>query len=266
MNLVRDIKLVTPISHLFNKYEDAIQIAKYSDELEARERTCELRFSNTTHYHIDFDLNLGLKEKQIEFLNSHVKSRPEIETLTFQLTRDTEEYTLLNGKYFPKGSFIDRKEQLIRSKNSIKKIKEIVGNHRKIGIENNNYYNTGAYEIATSSEFINQVIYETDSHLLLDIAHAKVTSQNKKIDIKEYINKLVKDINCKQIHLCEPGIRDLKGKEEGYDAHLLPTKESIKESLDICRELQIKYLTLEYYQNKDKLIECLKLIKKMINK
>ena len=90
---------------------------------------------------------------------------------------------MCKGRFLPKGPTISEKEQLIRSKNSLKIIKDIVGNHRYIGIENNNYYQTGAYEIATSAKFINKVIKELDCHLLLDIAHAKVTCK-KKIELR----------------------------------------------------------------------------------
>ena len=83
----------------------------------------------------------------------------------------------------------------------MKIIKDIVGNHRYIGIENNNYYQTGAYEIATSAKFINKVIKELDCHLLLDIAHAKVTCKNKKLNLDSYINELSKGIKCRQMHL-----------------------------------------------------------------
>ena len=88
------IKLVTPISHLFNNPVDAHDIERHSDELEARERTSSLRFNKTTHYHIDFDLNLGITNKQKEFLYEYVKERDEIQTLTVQLTRDTEDFSM----------------------------------------------------------------------------------------------------------------------------------------------------------------------------
>ena len=77
--------LVTPISHLFKDRKNAELIMKHSDFLEARERTSDLFFPNTTHYHIDFDLNVGLTEKQIQFLVNFVKPREEINTLPFKL-------------------------------------------------------------------------------------------------------------------------------------------------------------------------------------
>ncbi len=261
----QEIKLVTPISHLFNNIEDGISISKYSDQLEARERTADLRFSNTTHYHIDFDLNLGLTEDQKKFLASKVKCRPEIHTLTFQITRDTENFIMSEGKFYPKGYFVDKKEQIERTKNSINIIKDIVGSDKSIGIENNNFYNTGAYDIATSSKFINQLVKETDVHLLLDIAHAKVTCKNKKINFKNYINEMVEDIPCKQMHICETSERISRGINETYDAHFLPTQESIKEAIEICNNFDITSLTVEYYRDSKKLINCLKTIKKIIN-
>lgn len=265
MTKSKEIKLVTPISHLFNNIEDGISIGKYSDHLEARERTSDLRFSNTTHYHIDFDLNLGLTDDQKEFLSSKVKLRPEIHTLTFQITRDTEDFSIFEGKFYPKGYFVDKKEQIERTKNSINIIQDIVGSDKSIGIENNNYYNTGAYDIATSSKFINHLINETDVHLLLDIAHAKVTCKNKKINFENYIHEMVKDIPCKQMHICEPSERIYKGINETYDAHFLPTLESIKEAIEICNNFDITSLTVEYYKDSKKLIDCLKTIKKIIN-
>ena len=117
---IKALKLVTPISHLFNNESDADDIAKCSDELEARERTASLRFNKTTHYHLDFDLNNGISNKQKDFLHEHVKNREEIQTLTFQLTRDSENYFLSNGRFFPKGLLINEKDQLKRSKESIK--------------------------------------------------------------------------------------------------------------------------------------------------
>ena len=261
---IKALKLVTPISHLFKNENEAYDIAKFSDELEARERTANLRFKNTTHYHIDFDLNLGITDEQKDFLHKHVKNRKEIKTLTFQLTRDTENYCLSNGRFFPKGPLIAEKEQLKRSKESINIIKDIVGNERLIGIENNNYYSTGAYEIATSSNFINKVIKELDCHLLLDIAHAKVTCKNKKLYFDSYISELTKDIKCKQMHLCRTDERISEYGKETYDAHLLPEKDDVEEAIKICENLEINYLTIEYYKDSKSLIKSLKFIKELI--
>ena len=259
------INLVTPISHLFNNESDAQNIEEFSDALEARERTATLRFQNTTHYHIDFDLNLGIKDYQKDFLYEHVKNRDEIKTITFQLTRDTEDFTLSNGRFLPKGPLLNENEQLRRSKESMKIIKDIVGSHRFIGIENNNYYRTGAYDIATSANFINRVIQELDCHLLLDIAHAKVTCKNKMIDLDKYIQELTTQIKCKQMHLCKTDTRITEYGEETFDAHLIPNNEDITQAIKICKNLDINCLTIEYYKDPKLLVRTLKSIKQLIN-
>tara|TARA_B100000989_G_C19477448_1_gene443584 strand:+ start:295 stop:1092 length:798 start_codon:yes stop_codon:yes gene_type:complete len=262
---IKGLKLVTPISHLFKNEFDANDIEEFSDELEARERTANLRFKNTTHYHIDFDLNLGISHDQKDFLKEHVKNRDEIKTLTFQLTRDTENFSISKGRYLPKGPLISEKEQLTRCKKSLAIISDIVGSQRSIGIENNNYYQTGAYEIATSANFINKVIKELKCHLLLDIAHAKVTCKNKKVNFASYISELTKDIRCKQMHLCRTNERISEYGIETYDAHLIPEKEDIKEAIKLCKDLDINNLTVEYYKDKHSLVRSLKLIKELIN-
>ena len=100
------MKLLTPISHLFNNENDAKSIIEVSDYLEARERTCKLKFEKTTHYHIDFDLNLGINDQQLQFLKDHVCPREEIRTLTFQAARDSEKIKIKNGIFYPNSNII----------------------------------------------------------------------------------------------------------------------------------------------------------------
>ena len=84
------ISLLTPISHLFKSdFRFASDIANASDWLEARERTADLRIPNTTHYHIDFDLNIGLTDDNLDFLRNQVSPRDEIQNLTFQIFMTT---------------------------------------------------------------------------------------------------------------------------------------------------------------------------------
>ena len=71
--------LVTPISHLF-KDKNAELIMENTD-FEAREK-----LQNIFLNHYDFDLNIGLTEKQIQFLVDFVKPRED--KYTFQAARD----------------------------------------------------------------------------------------------------------------------------------------------------------------------------------
>ena len=76
---------------------------------------------------------------------------------------------------------------------------------------------------------------------------------------------MVEEIDCKQMHLCEPGERVSGGLSETYDAHFLPTAKSINDAIQICNNLNINNLTVEYYKDPEKLINCLKKIKTIIN-
>ena len=260
------MKLITPISHLFRDASNIESITCFSDELEAREKTCNLRLENTTHYHIDFDLNLGLNDKQIKFLEDEVKPRDSIQTITFQATRDYENTKIIDGMYYPNGQKIELNEQLVRTSITVKKIRDIIGSNRIIGIENNNYYPTGAYDIATSSDYLIEAANKNNLKLLFDFAHAKITCTNKKISFNIYSNKLIENIKCIQMHLCENRTRLYNNEELAYDAHELPTKETTNEALNLCNSNNIKSLTIEYYKNADNLTDYLKKLKLIINK
>ena len=260
-----EIKLLTPISHLFKEQEALKDISEISDELEARERTCEIDLLDTTHYHIDFDLNIGLSEDQIEFLHKYVKPRENIETLTFQAARDCEKIIVQKyGIYFPNSEPLSIETQLENTKKSLKIIRDIVGNQRKIGIENNNFYRTGAYEICTSTDFLTRCYESLGLHLLFDVAHALVTCANKKIDFEDYKEKLLSKMDCKQVHLCEPSFQKYLNVADAIDAHNLPTSKSTNETLEFMNKWKINYLTIEFYKDAFKLKEYLTYLKSLI--
>ena len=259
------IKILTPISHVFKDSKLAEDISNLSDELEARERTCELNLNKTTHYHIDFDLNIGLSKNQIEFLEKYVKPRENIKTLTFQAARDCNEVILKNNKYQPNSLPLSINDQLENTKTSLKKIQDIVGSYRNIGIENNNYYPTGAYDICTSTEYLISCFEDIGLHLLFDVAHAIVTCTNKNLSFTDYSQKLLKNMECKQVHLCEPSFSYSNRLPKAIDSHNLPSPKSTQETLKIMQKWNIKYLTIEYYRNADTLKEYLNYLHTLIN-
>ena len=257
------MKLLTPISHLFNNEKNAKNISDVSDFLEARERTCGLKFKNTTHYHIDFDLNLGISDKQLIFLKDHVCPREEIKIITFQASRDSEKVKLKNGIFFPASNIIGLSDQIKNTKESISKIQNILGNDRLIGIENNNYYPTGAYDICTSLDYLNAIITSNSCHLLFDVAHALVTCANKKISFSTYSKELLRTDKCLQMHLCQPSYFFDKDIFSAKDSHELPSFETTELAISLCLKWNIKFLTVEYYRDPEKLISYLKFIKNL---
>ncbi len=260
------MKLVTPISHLFENDSDAQQIIDVSDSLEARERTCNYNFKDTTHYHIDFDLNLGLTDKQEKFLFDHVRPREYIKTLTFQAAKDCLKASLMNGMYVPISPIIPLRDQVNNTKKSLLRIRDIVGSERNIGIENNNYYPTGAYEICTSIEFLHEILEFKNLHLLLDIAHALVTSGNKFISFSSYVDNLFETGKCKQIHLCQPTYNFDSGAISVKDSHEIPSLELTELTLHSALKWGVDYLTVEYYKDSKKLVSYLAFLRKLMLK
>jgi hypothetical protein len=253
--------VLTPISHLFLNESDRQQISFESDYLEARERTSHLRLANTTHYHIDFDINIGLTEDQLDFLRKEVRDRESIETLTFQASRDCEKVALVDYAYVPKSRILSIEEQVDNAKRTKKQIEDIVGTNRIIGFENNNFYATGAYSKCTSLEFLTRVIEDAKYDWLFDIAHAIVTCTNQKISFDEYSTTLLKTNKCIQLHICEPDI--VYSEEVGaIDAHNLPSLTLTQYALDCCEQYDIKNITVEYYKDAKILYRYLNAIKK----
>ena len=232
-----------------------------SDALEARERTCELRFANTTHYHIDFDLNIGLTDNQLDFLKTHVSSRDDINAVTFQASKDCAEVSMSNGMYIPSSRVLSLKEQIENTKISIKKIQNIIGTSRDIGIENNNFYPTGAYKISTSLEFLLSILEFNNLDLLLDIAHALVTCANSSYEYQEYIEKLLATGKCNQLHLCQPTYKYTLDGISAKDSHEIPSMELTESTIFLAKKWNINNLTIEYYKDSQTLVSYLKYLK-----
>jgi uncharacterized protein (UPF0276 family) len=95
----------------------------------------------------------------------------------------------------------------------------------------------------------------------LDLAHAKVTASNKKINYKSYLKSLPLDL-MKQIHICRPNIND----KLSLDTHYLPSVKMFREIKEIHEKYKsLKFFTIEYYKDADKLIENIKNLKKVLN-
>ena len=249
------MKLLTPISHLFNNQSEWLtEVVRHSDFLEARERTSTLRLANTTHYHIDFNLNIGLSKNQIDFLVNHVRHRDDIHTITFQAAVDCNDVKLISGMYIPLSPPLSLKDQVQNTKQSIACVRDIIGTDRIIGLENNNYYPTGAYDVCTSSEYLLEVMQECNVDCLLDLAHAIVTCHNLNIDSKTYIDSLLRLGNCHQIHLCQPSLQTGKGSSAlMVDSHDLPNESLTAFTIDLMKKYNIEYLTIEYYRSVEQL-------------
>lgn len=157
----------------------------------------------------------------------------------------------------PYSRILTLEEQLENTKLSVKKIQDIVGTCRSIGVENNNYYRTGAYDICTSASFFLGLGNIEECHLLLDYAHAMVTCFNRKFDIDVYIDTLITSNSCPQVHLCQPGYSKGETEDWMYDAHELPEKDLTQKVIRLMLKRDIEFLTVEYYKDSETLLTWL---------
>lgn len=256
------INIATPISHQFLRKNLAKEVYKLSDCFEARERTSHLRIEKTHLYHIDIDLTAAWNKSVKIYLANIIEPQKKLKLVTFQITRCCQAEKLVNGKFKLVGKKFTEKEMLKNSQENLKWFKSRFGKKIKIGIENNNYYKTPAYDIITEGKFISDIVKNNNIYLLLDIAHAMVTSKNRNIDLKKYLSELPLS-NLIQIHICGPLLKE----KSGYDKHRPPQKyvyDSIRPILKKYKN-KVKYLTLEYYRNEKILIKELKRLKLFTN-
>lgn len=113
-------------------------------------------------------------------------------------------------------------------------------------IENLDYNPTCAYEYVCEPGFISQVLDETDTFLLFDLAHARVTAHAFGMAVEDYIDQLPLD-KIRQIHLNRPGWRD----DRLVDSHLALEEEDYQLFENILSQSQPWAVTLEYNKDHD---------------
>jgi hypothetical protein len=247
--------IATPVSHLFEDKVAAHEISEVSDCLEARERTAELQFEKQWLFHIDIDLPHNWGHKIKEYLRDNLSLKPELKLVTLQASRVCEGLVVEGGIAQLSGKIYSETEMIQNAKKNVDWLRNTLGDEVKIGMENNNYYPTKAYDIVTSGEFISELIESCNIHLLLDIAHAMVTAHNMRLNYSEYIatlplNRLI------QLHICQPNIPE--SSIVATDAHEVPDDLMIQHARQLSEQYKsIEYLTIEYYKDKNLLIDSI---------
>jgi len=255
------IKIATPISHLLKDNEDFVKIGMHSDCWECRDRSFDSIIEKQEVFHCDLQPIHNIADEQLEYLEKIRNNKPDLKLITFHCASNCDQPIInKDGMFELGGRKYSKIEMLENAKKNFSIIKKIFGNNVKIGIENNNYFDTPAYEYVTDPEFISRIVYDNELEFLFDIAHAKVTCHNRKLSFIDYKKKLPLD-RIIQVHVCRYGI-DNNGL--AYDAHDLPGQEEIEDVLNLANNYNVLYITIEFYKDKVKLINCLKEIKKIL--
>jgi uncharacterized protein (UPF0276 family) len=137
------------------------------------------------------------------------------------------------------------------------RVKEITA--LPIVLENLHSIRGKKYDYAASPEVITEIVKETGSGFLLDIAHARVAAEYQEQEVRSYIKRLPLD-KLAQIHVS--GVRLRNGRI--YDAHESMGEEDyclLEWVLDISRP---QVVTLEYFREKEALREQLLQLKEIL--
>lgn len=256
-------KIATPISHLFENRQYGEEISEVSDCLEVRERSLDSEWPNQKLFHIDIDLTHEWDDTTRNYLQHAFKKKPDLELVTFQASRCCHGAKIDNGMFQLEGKVYSQHEMLNHAAVNTKWLRSTLNGGIQVGLENNNYYPTPAYDIVTDGDFITKVINQNRLYLLLDIAHAMVSSHNMKMEYLEYVKSLPLD-RLIQLHICAP---ELPPNGIAIDAHNSPNLAMEQRVVDTILEYpQIKFLTIEFYKDKDILIQCIESLQNRINK
>jgi len=251
------VKIATPISHLFNDRSTAEEIIAASDCLEVRENSLKSDWPREHLFHFDIDINHEWDEEKRKFLNIAFNHKPDLQLISFQATTCCSSPRLEDNMFEVGGKIWSKDEMMNSSIKNIDWLRNTVNSDIKIAIENNNYYPTKAYDVVTDEGFLSEIVYENNIYFLFDIAHALITVHNKFQDYNRYKKKLPLD-RIIQLHICKP---DLSSKI-AYDSHDKPDASIYEEVFSLIAEYPaIEYLTVEYYKEKDGLIDSIKHLK-----
>lgn len=248
------MKIATPISSLFNKNQKLNYVSKYSDCFELREHSPKFPSNKKYLYHFDIDLIHYWSEELKKKILNEIESNKKLKLISFQATSCYQKPFVKNKIFYPNGNKISKIKMIENARNNINWLKRKIKTNISIALENNNFYNTNAYLTVTDPRFLSEIIKKNNIFLLLDIAHAKITSINHKWKFEDYLYNLPLS-KAIQIHLCRHQIK----KGIAIDSHFKPSLSNIKFTLNLLNKFKnIKYITIEYYKNIDSLIDVLK--------
>lgn len=248
------VKLATPISALFGNDSQTWEIIAKSYCLECREENLASKVPKQYVFHFDKDILHPWSEKEKDFIRLAILSKKELKLITFHMSASCSKPILKQGIFYCGGVEFSRQEMLDNVRNNISWLKRCINNRDiEIAVENNNYYPTPAYRYITDAHFICQVILENGLKFLFDLAHAKITAHNKRESYQKYIEELPLG-RVIQLHVSKHGINE---DDLAYDAHELPDESIFNEVKEIIREFSPEYVTIEYYKDKELLIQLL---------
>lgn len=256
------LTIATPTSDLFQNENDAKEIFSLSDCLECRDRYLTYQMGKQALFHTELQPIHLFTEKEICYLEKVVElKKSSLKLITFHMASSCHDPTIEDGIFKAGGYQYSRNELLYNAKKNFTLIKRIFGPDIEVGVENNNYYPTDAYNYITDPDFISDVVIENDIRFLFDISHAKISAYNRGVQYERYIKNLPLG-HAIQIHMSKYSIIN----NLAVDAHALPDNQDLCEAVAYAKIYStLRYLTIEYYRDISGLVKLLKMAKRLIH-
>lgn len=239
------IKLATPISTLFDGGEAEREIVSLSDCLECRDHTVASNLSHQELFHFEAELIHPWDDARRSFIQSAIQAKPDLRFITFHAASCCSAPVLEGRMYQMGGAVFTRNDMLEYAQTNVAWLRSFVASNLEIGIENNNFYPTPAYEHVTDGAFLTEIVTQNDLRFLFDIAHARITAHNQGLAHDAYLSSLPLN-RVLQLHICKS---DMDGAL-AIDAHLPPDAVELGEVQElVTRYPSIQYLTVEFYRD-----------------
>lgn len=249
------MRIATPVSTLFNDAASAAAIVSASDCLECRDHGADVAPALAELFHFEAQLVHPWSERQRAFIADAVRARPSLSLVTFHCASCCDEPTLEGRMYRVGGTVRTRDEMLRAAAENVAWLRHALPASVEIGVENNNFYPTPAYEHVTDGDFLTRLVRENGLSFLLDLAHAHITAHNKGMPHEEYVRSLPLHA-VRQLHICRS---DIDAHGMAVDAHHAPDADVFAEVRGILsRHATVRYLTVEYYRDLQGLLEALR--------
>jgi Uncharacterized protein conserved in bacteria len=205
------LRLVSPVSGLFADKDLARKVADVSVSLEGRPDYPEFFFEwrdQISHIHFSepsLDIHVPWGDEQRDAVERAIEVVGEgLQALSFHLSRDFVDCAKNARGHYLAG---DSRLEIVEMHRNAEENTGWLRNRTdcQILFENNNYFATGAYEVITLPKVIADLVKSHADGLLLDLAHAQVSSENRHQPLMSYLDALI-TCEVQQVHVSKPAV------------------------------------------------------------
>ena len=141
------------------------------------------------------------------------------------------------------------------SREKIEALRARLGPRCQIGVENLNYYDTGAYDDVCEPEFYNDICESCNVRLVLDIAHAQISAWNMNQDFNRYLSRFSPSL-ISEIHISKIGYAD---DQTAVDQHDPPEDSEFGVLYELLANIiEPVDVVIEFYMDPRKLMDAYK--------